>query len=145
MDVLIRHHKKRGKLLSVDFVSRSYARTADKSPLQRYVARSIQLVLEHELSNTIEAEWPTSGVQKLFTGFGIFSRDYILSTRNGGLADDPRESPKCDYHTHAEDDPCTYGGFLGERKRTKSTQHQQTKRQCIETRPSTAESATTST
>jgi len=141
MDCISKYHKNTNELPSPDFAYRAYARTSDRSRLQKYAFLGIQHVLEILLHEDTEDGWPTCEIQKLFKDHDNFARDYIDSVRTG-VGEDPREMSKCEFHTHGIAEACT----LEDRKRKISAQSQgQAKRQCREAEfPSPASSAASS-
>ena len=121
MDAVIRYHRERNELPSVDFVLRAYETTSVGSLLAQYCANSVLYVLDE---GGDDDRWPTEEVARLFKELPAFASDYIDFQRKrvlgyGGA--DPRDTFRCRFHAHGHDEFCA-GNFNRKRNFRKSSE-----------------------
>ena len=127
IDTLIKYHKKRNELPSVDFVTRAFEQTSSGSPISRYCAQAILFI---KASRGRYEGWATEDVARLFHELPTFAKEYLTAQDEMGEKD-PRKTPQCYYHAHKVDVYCP-----GNPKRKRQNQEEekvaQTKRPLVD-------------
>jgi hypothetical protein len=110
MDTLLKYHKRRNELPSVEFTIRAYEQTSAGSPLANYCTRAMAYIVGTDgKDNGLEENWPTSDVARLNRELPNFAEALLRVQRemaqDSGVSD-PRVMRSCGFHAHAFLDYC---------------------------------------
>jgi hypothetical protein len=127
MDMLIKYHKKKNELPTVDFTKRALEETSEGSLLTDYCTRAMLYVMEEGQQDT----WKIGDVADLFQTPDFTKRYLTLQCEEG--AADPRQLGKCDFHAHKDGLPCAALPNNKKRIAPESEKADQVKRLRVET------------
>ncbi|KAJ8071944.1 hypothetical protein OCU04_002248 [Sclerotinia nivalis] len=109
-DIYFEGLAKSGRIPKTEWVEKVYELTPMGSPLRKFMCHSMYYVFSTLRSERIEATWTTDGVAMVMKSHPDFAIDFLNLLRSnpvGIAAKDPTKLPKCDFHCHGKDEPCT--------------------------------------
>jgi hypothetical protein len=84
----------------------TYSTMPAGSPFRKFAARSFHWALDP--SSTIDSTvWPTHALANLLRNQDDLAEDVLTLSRAGVKSSDPRKLPRCEFHSHGKDEPCT--------------------------------------
>ncbi|KAF7863070.1 hypothetical protein EAF04_007153 [Stromatinia cepivora] len=94
----------------VEWVEKVYELTPMGSPLRKFMCHTMYYVFSNFRSERSNASWSTDEVAMVMKSHPDFAMDFLNLLRSnpvGVAAKDPYQLPKCDFHCHGKDEPCT--------------------------------------
>jgi hypothetical protein len=110
MDFITGVLKERNWFPGSDVLTSAYQNTHSGSKLWLFASRCFAFLISHYANNTSGGCWSNAKLSAGLKGHEDILLDVlaVLRWQAGKLQIDPRDQLACDYHQHANTDPCTY-------------------------------------